>query len=224
MTRFPSRASTQRAQRSVRSRDHLKSKLVIVPFLLGLAGCGGASSGAPALAVAEPNIAAVYLPLHGTTHLGLDSEDGAAVVIAPGIAATNAHNRNLVDPKTVIGARQDFDLLFFRVGRDAAPQTAETAVGQRVVAYGQGGNAELRVAHGVVREIHACDGCGPAPAYLVFAGNAGPGFSGGPVLDVSGKLVGITFGYKNEGKMRLIYAYPMSRVRTELSALQNRRN
>ena len=174
------------------------------------------------MAVVEPNIAAVYLPLHGATHLGLDTLDGAAVVIAPGIAATNAHNYRLVDRKDVIGTRQDFDLMFFRTPRSATPRTGEVAVGQSVEAYGQGGNAELRVAHGVVREIHACDGCGPAPAYFVFAGNAGPGFSGGPVLDNAGQLVGITFGYKDEGKNRLIYAYPMSRVTAELSALQNR--
>lgn len=199
------------------------SKLVLFPVLLALAGCAGASSGGPATRVAEPNIAAAYLPLHGTTHLGLDSADGAAVVIAPGIAVTNAHNRNLVDARNVIGALQDFDLLFFRVGSSSAsPQTGEPAVGRAVIAYGQGGHAELRVAHGVVREIHPCDGCGPAPAYFVFAGNAGPGFSGGPVLDAAGRLVGITFGYKDEGKNRLIYAYPMSRVTTAISALLNR--
>ena len=206
MTRFPSK------------------ELVLLPLLLGLAGCAAASSGAPAVQVAEPNIAPAYLPLHGTAHLGLDDEDGAAVVIAPGIAATNAHNRNLVAPLDVIGIRRDFDLLFFRTTHTAAPETAEPVVGQSVIAYGQGGHAELRVAHGVVTDVHACDGCGPAPAYFIFAGNAGPGFSGGPVLERSGKLVGVTFGYKDEGRKRLIYAYPMSRVRSELSALQNRPN
>ena len=46
--------------------------------------------------------------------LGIDSADGAAMVIAPHIAVTNAHNANLLDPKNVIGVRQDYDLLFFR--------------------------------------------------------------------------------------------------------------
>jgi len=57
------------------------------------------------------------------------------------------------------------------------------------------------------------------PAYFIFAGDAGPGFSGGPVLDHSGQLIGITFGYRQDGSNRLIYAYPMSRVRAEFSAL-----
>jgi S1-C subfamily serine protease len=81
---------------------------------------------------------------------------------------------------------------------------------------------DLRVAQGVVREIRDCSGC-TAPAYFIFAGNAGPGFSGGPVLDPSGRLIGITFGYKNEGPERLIFAYPMSRVRAEFSALPGAR-
>ncbi len=35
----------------------------------------------------------------------------------------------------------------------------------------------------------------------------------------AGRLIGIVFGYKNEGQERLIYAYPVSRVRAELSGL-----
>jgi S1-C subfamily serine protease len=91
-------------------------------------------------------------------------------------------------------------------------------VGGEVTAYGQGIDNELRVAHGVVREVQQCTGCS-APAYFTFAGNAGPGFSGGPVLDASGRLVGITFGYRDSGAQRLMYAYDMSRVQAELAAL-----
>lgn len=191
-------------------------------ILFAVCGCAG-SSGTPATAITQPEIAAAYLPLYGRVHLGVDSANGAAVVIAPGIAVTNAHNANLLAPKSVIGARQDYDLLFFRTPRTAVPPMAAPIIGQSVTAYGQGGDRELRIAHGVVREIKQCPGCA-APAYFIFAGNAGPGFSGGPVLDGSGRLVGITFGYKDEGRQRLIYAYDMSRVQAELSALQKRSN
>ena len=187
-----------------------------------LAGCAH-SSGAPASIIAEPGIAPAYLPLYGRVHLGLDKAVGAAVVIAPGIAVTNAHNKNLLNEKSVLGVRRDYDLLFFRTARQAAPETAEPVIGEAVTAYGQGADRELRIAHGVVRAIQQCRGCN-APAYFTFAGNAGPGFSGGPGINASGKRVGITFGYKDEGGERRIYAYDMSRVRTELSALPKGRN
>jgi hypothetical protein len=56
---------------------------------------------------------------------------------------------------------------------------------------------------------------------FVFAGNAGPGFSGGPVLDAkTGRLVGITFGYLNDANgERQMYAYDMARVSAEFAAL-----
>jgi hypothetical protein len=204
------------------------SRLALVPAFLSLAACTG-SSGAPATAIAQPAIAAAYLPLHARTHLGIDSADGAAVVIAPGIAVTNAHNANLLDSRSLIGTARDYDLLYFRTPRDAAPATAAPVVGEAVTAYGQGEDAELRVAHGVVRQIKTCVGC-TAPNWFTFAGDAGPGFSGGPVLDASGRLVGITFGYKDtggskdSGPERLIYAYDMARVLAEFSAFQKAQN
>ena len=142
------------------------------------------------------------------------------MAIAPGIAVTNAHNANLLDPKSVIGIRQDYDLMFFRTAKLVAPLTAAPISGEAVTAYGQGGKGTLRVAHGTVHDIERCSGC-PASNWFTFAGNAGPGFSGGPVLDGSGRLIGITFGYKDVGRQRLIYAYDMERVRTEFSALQH---
>ena len=148
----------------------------------------------------------------------LSHADGAGVAIAPGIAVTNGHNRNLVAPETVIGEARDYDLLFFRDAHRAPQALDEPRVGEVVNAYGQGGDGELRLAHGVIKTIQDCPGC-TVPAYFVFLGDAGPGFSGGPVLNASGALIGITFGYKNQGSERLIYAYPMSRVRSELSAL-----
>ncbi len=161
-------------------------------------------------------IAAAYIPLRRGSVLS--HADGAAVAIAPGIAVTNGHNRNLVAPETVIGEARDYDLLFFRDARAAMTAIAEPVIGESIHAYGQGGNGDLRRADGVVRAIQSCSGC-RAPAYFIFGGNAGPGFSGGPVLDASGRLIGIIFGYRDEGRERLIYAYPMSRVAAELSAL-----
>jgi hypothetical protein len=183
--------------------------------LLFLAGCAS-SSGVPVASIPEPGIAAAYIPLHRGGVLS--HADGAAVAVAPGVAVTNGHNRNLVRPETVIGEARGYDLLYFRASHRTIGAAAEPLVGQAVSAYGQGADGELRLAHGVVRVISSCSGC-VVPAYFTFAGDAGPGFSGGPVVDRSGRLVGITFGYKDDGPERLIYAYPMSRVQAELSNL-----
>src|SRR3954471_21520429 len=120
------------------------SKPGLFGFLLIASGCAG-SSGQPATAIAQPDIAAAYLPLHARVHLGIDTADGAAMVIAPGIAVTNAHNANMLEAKNIIGTRHDYDLLFFRTAKSAAPQTAMPVIGQGVTAYGQGGDQELRV-------------------------------------------------------------------------------
>jgi hypothetical protein len=199
-----------------------RSSFAFLPLLLMLAGC--ASSGAPVARIAEPEIALAYLPLQARVHLGIDTADGAAVVIAPGIAVTNAHNANLVDAQSVIGSVRDYDLMFFRTPRGMPPPTAPVQIGAAVTAYGQGAGGGLRIAHGVVRDITGCAGC-TAPAYFTFSNggrgedDAGPGFSGGPVLDASGRLIGITFGYKDIGRSRMMYAYDMSRVMAELSAI-----
>ena len=51
---------------------------------MGVSGCAG-SSGQPATVIAQPDIAAAYLPLHARVHLGIDSADGAAVVVGAGV-------------------------------------------------------------------------------------------------------------------------------------------
>ncbi len=177
----------------------------------------------PAARIAEPGIAAAYLPLQGRVRLGLEKVAGAAMVIAPGIAVTNAHNADLVDPSSVIGVARQSDLMFFRVmdGR-ASAATAPPQIGEPVTAYGQGTDGSLRQAHGVVQQIVTIPGYAKSP-YFIYAAPGGPGFSGGPVVDAAGRLVGITFGYKDRGRMRLVYAYNLARVQAEFSGLSKDR-
>ena len=192
---------------------------IVPPLLaLGLAGCATAY-GVAAPRIAQPDIAGAYLPLSARIHLGLTKAAGAAMMIQPGIAVTNAHNANLLDSDSVIGTAGQSDLMFFHARGGPPPPSAVPVVGEAVTAYGQDTSGKLRLAHGVVRQIVMVPGYSTSP-YFIFAGDAGPGFSGGPVIDGAGKLVGITFGYKDEGKTRLIYAYDVARVLAELSLLE----
>jgi S1-C subfamily serine protease len=198
----------------------MKSHLYAFLAAVLLAGCA-TSSGQPAARIAEPAIAAAYRPLHGHVHLGVDPIDGASMVIAPGIAVTNQHNEAMVDSRLVIGTAAQSDLLFFHVQTSAMPPRAQPVVGEAVTAYGQGADAELRIAHGVVHDIATEAGFAIA-RWFTFEGDAGPGFSGGPVIDAGGRLIGITFAYKDEAGKRLIYAYDMARVQAELDNLSAR--
>lgn len=194
-------------------------------FALALGGCASVS-GEQSAGFVNPQVAAAYIPLAGRTYMVMENR-GAAFVLAPGIAVTNAHNDDFLGDLPVIGASRNYDLLFFRTTRTAVPVYGAPVVGERVVAYGQGPHGEVREAHGLVRALNQpvearCETC-TVQAAFIYEGDAGPGFSGGPVVDAaSGAIVGITFGYNDENGHRLMYAYPVSRVRNELAAIQGR--
>jgi Trypsin-like peptidase domain len=199
---------------------------VCAPILL--AACASfETAGEPANGFVTPALEAAYLPLEAPAYLVLEKR-GAAVVVAPGIAATNAHNAALVKGDAPIGQSKDYDLLFFRVPGRSTPPIAEPRIGEDVLAYGQGADNDLRVAKGVVRGLDVpiardCAGCAPQIAFA-FEADAGHGFSGGPVVDAkTGALLGIVFGFRRSDetrKMRIVYAYDMAHVMAELGKVE----
>ena len=199
------------------------AKAALVALALG--GCMSVS-GEPSAGFVDPEVARAFIALEGRTYVVMENR-GAAFVIAPGIAVTNAHNEDFLYNASVIGVSRNYDLLFFRVDRAAAPVYGSPAVGERVVAYGQGSKGEVREARGIVRLLDQpvearCETC-VVQAAFTYEGKAGPGFSGGPVVDAaSGAIVGITFGYNDVDGHRLMYAYSMNRVRNELAAIEGR--
>jgi len=169
----------------------------------------------------NPALASAYIPLDRVDIFVVGH--GAATIVAPGVAATNAHNDDLVAESDVISVSRDYDLLFFRTPRKDVSPKATPWVGEMVIAYGQGADGELREARGIVRSLNAlvearCASCSIQRA-ITFEAGAGEGFSGGPVADLSnGNIVGIVFGYNDQKDgTRLIYAYDMARVEKELS-------
>jgi S1-C subfamily serine protease len=203
-------------------------RLCVAFLVLTLAGCA-APSGEPAAGFASPKIAGAYIPLEGPVFLIFEG-DAAAVSLGGNVAVTNAHNANLLDAKSVIGKSTNYDILFFHTDKATVElPTAEPHIGGRVTAYGQGTGGALRKAEGVITRLDApvealCHKCEVQSAFT-FEGNAGPGFSGGPVLDAAdGKLLGIVFGYVDDspGKRRIMYAYTMDRVLAELDQISRK--
>ncbi|MEI9886372.1 MAG: serine protease [Rhizomicrobium sp.] len=192
---------------------------------LALAGCAS-GSGVPSAGFLNDTVAQAFIPLEHTSYL-IMGNSGSAFVIAPGVAVTNVHLADVIGKAPVIGRSRDYDLLYFRTERSLTPPTGVPIVGMAVVAYGTDVYGKVRVARGVVRGLNMpvearCPTCAVQSAFT-FEGNAGPGFSGGPVIDAaSGRVVGIIFGYDDPGGRRLMYAYPMSRVRNELAAATGR--
>jgi S1-C subfamily serine protease len=191
---------------------------------LALAGCA-VSYGERAAGFLNPQLADAYIPLEGVSLVVLEGR-AAAFVIAPGVAVTNAHNIKIIGDAPIIGQSRNYDLLYFHVDKKSAVPSAAPMTGEEVVAYGQGGSGELREAHGTIQMLNApvearCETCAVQLAFT-FAGDAGPGFSGGPVVDAkTGRVVGITFGFLDPQGRRTMYAYPMSRVRNELATIEH---
>jgi hypothetical protein len=191
-----------------------------------LVACGCAvSSGERAPGFRDTSIAKAYLALSATTLL-IDTRRGAAVFVTPDIAVTAAHNANLLGSDEVIGRSATYDLLFFRPGRPGSPTiNGKPRLNERVLAYGEGADGELRVGRGIVTSLDMevrplCPSC-PMQLAFTFAGDAGKGFSGGPVVDADdGHLLGIVFGYL-EGETRSIFAYDMRLVAAELAKVEN---
>jgi S1-C subfamily serine protease len=172
----------------------------------------------------DPRLMAAYIPL-SQSHDLIFSRWGAAYSIAPHVAVTNDHNLNFIAPGQLLARSRDYDLLFFRTDLVSAAPPGKARVGDAVIAYGQGRSDGLRQASGKVTALNEsvparCRGC-RVQRSLVFEADAGPGFSGGPVVDAgTGAVLGIVFGYldRDEGG-RLMYAYDIDLVMDEMHRL-----
>ena len=170
-----------------------------VALVLAAALFAGCSTAMRSIEFVTPELSDAYIPLYMGTRLG-SSRFAAAVVVAPNVAVTNDHNLNLLSEDIVLARSPAYDLLFFRTERTRVPLIASPKVGQTVIAYGQDGKSRRREAKGVVRQLDAravalCAECPERPA-ITYDAEAGEGFSGGPVVELSsGAVVAITVGY-----------------------------
>lgn len=204
----------------------MRRALFSIALTLALAGCvtlnGDTSNG-----FVNDDIARAFIRIDGARLL-IEPVTASAFVVAPGIAVTNAHVVPYLGTRSVIGVSRDYDLAFFRVDARVAPSWGSPSVGEEVVTYGYQRDsvlkASMRSAHGVIGQLAApvvalCGAC-PVQQAITFESNGGRGFSGGPVVDAaSGRVVGVTFGYDDATGHRLMYAYPIDLVRSELTRI-----
>lgn len=203
-------------------------RLGALVLILALTGCAG-RSGVPVEGPLGQDVSYGFIPLSRSVFF-FGQWDAGAVALGGGVAVTAAHAAHMLDPASVIGTSADYDLAFFRTDHTNGVFTTDVPKpGERVVSYARYEGTPYR-ADGVVTIIDTpvearCASCAVQYAFA-FQGNAGPGYSGGPVLDAqSGKLIGIVFGYvDNPDDSRTIYAYPMQRVWQELKAVQARKS
>lgn len=128
-----------------------------------------------------------------TTAHGLERDDALAVERADGTRLEAA----------LVGRDHDTDLAVLRVAATdlpAAPTVGaeEVRVGQLVLALGRPGTLGLQATIGIVSGRQDTQ-TGGAPEYILSTDAAlYPGFSGGPLVDMAGRVVGINnrmFGY-----------------------------
>lgn len=201
--------------------------IFVCGFLLFLAaGLAACAEGSASERFVDPALAESYLNLRRTERPDWVA-GGAAIVIAPNIAVTNAHNANLLAEEDILARSIDYDLLFFRTPLTQAVRTAEPEPGQEVVAYGHGGGETRREARGLIEMLmpspENCADCAPGTGFS-YRAPGGPGFSGGPVAHAeTGAVLGLTFAYIDSpidsGEPRRMLAYTVAQIRAEMTRL-----
>ncbi|MDJ0895035.1 MAG: trypsin-like peptidase domain-containing protein [Alphaproteobacteria bacterium] len=139
-----------------------------------------------------------------------EEPEGSGVAIAPGgLIATSLHvvkRAETVDvrlhdgrliPATVVGRDPPTDIALLRAEADlpVLPIGPEPTISDGVCAIGNPHGLDLSVSCGVVSAVHRSGvGFNPIEDYIQTDASANPGSSGGALVDLSGRLVGMISG------------------------------
>ncbi len=121
-----------------------------------------------------------------TTSHGVERDEDVAVELADGTRL----------PAQIVGRDSESDLALLRVSAGGLPAVARAAdgdvqVGHLVLALGRPGGAGLQATLGIISARLEAQNDGQ-PEYLLHTdANLYPGFSGGPLVNVAGQMVGL---------------------------------
>lgn len=185
-----------------------------IAALIAVTALGACSYGVPYTDAMNVPVrpAAVYRPLHRGSCMLLTVEYASATVIGPGYAVTNAHADSALDAFTKYIENDYADAALFKIEGGETPAISdEIEVGEPVISYGTGCDGSTRIAHGIITDTDAalCYGHFPTPSPvctkmgygaqrgMLIKSDSGGGFSGGPVIDMKGRVIGLTEGIMN---------------------------
>lgn len=117
-------------------------------------------------------------------------KDGGVIVVRTASGTTI--------PVTIVATDNVLDLALLDLGGRNVPcveMAAAVSVGECVTSCGFGSGSRARVVQGQVAQILSADR--RSNVFFEWFGASRPGDSGGPVFNISGRLVGILFGAKN---------------------------
>lgn len=164
-------------------------------------GCGGVATGS-AVAVGETLLVTNRHVVEGAEELEVNTWDGRTLTVAVAQAALS-HDIAVVEveaglPEVAVVAQRD-------------PQP-----GDRVIVAGYPGGGALDVREGTVLRKTSDVIFGAEAGAIAFDAEVAPGSSGGPVLDLEGRVVGVVYALSRREQVG--FAVPVSALREALEA------
>ena len=147
--------------------------------------------------------------VEGSLGVGATTADGVGLIAAVATLSADDDLAVVTADASLDGAALA-DASFDGDGRPADLGVGEPDAGAAIVAAGYPGGGPLDLAHGEVAHYVDGDLFGYAGRIMMITAPVGPGYSGGPLFDRTGRVVGVVVGVETQTGLGL--ALPIERV------------